>query len=378
MINKTVDIMYDDEIFTLKIVDYKNPYLTIEYNNKIFDKKITTCNFLNIKIGYFINKTTSDFKVNIGKTFINYKNNFTIIDRKKIKGYKYYKYHCNICSYEDWIQESNLLSKRKNFGCSSCSGKKTILGFNTIWDKARWMCDLGVSKYDAKNHTLNSHEKIKVICPLCKNEKYISIAKIYNYKSICCICSDGYSYPEKFMYSLLKQLNIDFITQYSPTYLENKKSDFYIKSLNLVIETDGELGHKDGKQHSKSNKTIEESIIIDEWKDRMHKLNGIETIRIKCFESTVDYIKNSILNSKLNTIFNLDNINWNMCEQFALKNIIYDVCKYWSEHENITTGTVANLFNITDSTVRKYLKLGSKYKWCEYEPKIGNPRRRNK
>ena len=64
------------------------------------------------------------------------------------------------------------------------------------------------------------------------------------------------------------QLGVEFEAQYNPEYFNDENngknirrySDFYIPSLNLIIETDGGLGHKGGKTHSKSNKTIEEYI----------------------------------------------------------------------------------------------------------------------
>lgn len=39
LINADIIFLYDNELYTLKIIDYKNPYLTIEYNGKRVDKK---------------------------------------------------------------------------------------------------------------------------------------------------------------------------------------------------------------------------------------------------------------------------------------------------------------------------------------------------
>ena len=69
------------------------------------------------------------------------------------------------------------------------------------------------------------------------------------------------------MYNVLKQVGVRFETQYSPDYLKNKRSDFYLPEYRLVIEMDGELGHEGGITHSKSKRTLEELIAIDKWKD---------------------------------------------------------------------------------------------------------------
>lgn len=314
------------------------------------------------------------FEKLIEDTFKDAKRDLIILDRelKKDKnGYdrKWYKYKCNKCGWgEGWIQENNLLVGK---GCSCCSGRSAVLGINTIWDTDRWMCDLGVSEDDAKKYTRCSQYKITVICPNCKEYKNIKIGHIYTYKSIGCNCGDGFSYPEKFMYNILNQLGVEFITEYSPKYLKGKRSDFYIPSFKLVIETDGKLGHRGGVVHYKADKTIEGLIKIDDWKDNQHLLHGVETIRINCFNSNIEYIKNNIRNSKLSNYFNLDKINWLLSDEYAWKsNLKYKVCEYWNnKKESDTVKDLCNIFKLGKTTVRRYLSYGSKLKLCEYNPK---------
>ena len=240
------------------------------------------------------------------------------------------------------------------------------------------MMNLGLSEEDAKKYTKSSSNRVEVTCPDCGCKKKVVIYNIYNKKSICCSCGDGFSYPEKFMNAVLTQLGIQFETEYSPDYLKRKegeriskkRSDFYIPSLGIIIETDGGLGHKGGKTHSKSKFSIDRLIEIDKWKDEQHLLHGVETIRINCFESDMNYIKNNILNSKLNSIFDLSKINWLECEKFALGNLAKEVCEYWNQkNECETTGTIANKFNLNKDSIRNYLKSGSKLGWCNYDPK---------
>jgi hypothetical protein len=70
-----------------------------------------------------------DFKFNIDQNIKDTKKDMTIIDREyRIKidknGWrehrKWYKYHCNICSYEGWISEYKIL---QNVGCKGCYDK---------------------------------------------------------------------------------------------------------------------------------------------------------------------------------------------------------------------------------------------------------------
>ena len=389
-----VSFVYDDIEGEIVIVNYKKKEnkLTIKYKDDTFFD-IKTGVFLRCSLGKMLGRHTNEFKVRIGEIFKDDKRDLIITDReyrfkeqkpdKKGRVYttreKWYKYTCNICGWtEGWIVEGNLT---KGQGCSCCTNKTAVLGINTIWDTDRWMVDLGVSEEDAKKYVRTSNQKITVICPNCNVKKKIQMWTICIYKSIGCACGDGFSYPEKLVANILMQLNIKFETQYSPDYLvrveNNKKSrkysDFLLPEYNLVVETDGSMNHKGGKVHSKAKRTLEEYIEIDKWKDRQHKLHGIETVRIDCFESNMEYIKNNILKSKLKEMFDLSKVDWNKCEEFALGNRVKDVCEYWNRKEDWeSTTTIAenNEWNIKGvSTIIEYLKKGNKLGWCDYNPK---------
>lgn len=106
------------------------------------------------------------FKYEVGCNLINDKRDFIITNREVrprnrkdgyIENEKWYKYICRRCGYTDgWIIEGDLA---KGNGCSCCNGYKAVLGINTIWDKARWMCNLGVSENDAKKYRPKSSKK---------------------------------------------------------------------------------------------------------------------------------------------------------------------------------------------------------------------------
>lgn len=378
-----VPFVYDDLCGELKIEEYIYPEnnkdkakIRLSYNNKIIDDIITITHFKNAYIGSLLRLRHSDFKIEIGTQFKDNKRDLVITDREyrinksNNQNVKWYKYTCNVCTWtEGWIVESPLRTKK--VGCSCCSGRTAVLGINTIWDTERWMMDLGVSEEDAKSYTRASNEKIKVTCPDCGREKHTTIRRIHREKSIGCDCGDGFSYPSKLMVSILTQLNIKFETEYSPNYIKPKRSDFYLPDYNLVIETDGKLGHEGGFVHGYSKKSLEEYIEVDKWKDKQHKLNGIETIRINCFESDMEYIKLNILNSELVDYFDLSNIDWNEADLFAWKtNLKWEVCNYWKNKKDWETATdIESIFKLSGFTTVEYLKKGTKLKWCEYDAK---------
>ena len=376
MVGMKLELLYEGEIYVgVKILEYikgSNPRFVIEYNGQ--KHNILCGNFIVGKFGGVLKLITKDFKVNIGDVFKDSKRDMIITNKehrkdKRGENEKWYKYTCNRCGWtEGWIVEGSLLN---GIGCSCCVNQTAVLGINTIWDTDRWLCSLGVSEEDAKTHTRSSGDKVIVTCPECGKTKDISISNIYNYKSICCTCGDGVKYPEKFMTSVLEQLNIEYIFQLTKTTLgwcENFKYDFYIPSLNTIIETHG-IQHYKWSGRGRSLKEEQEN---DRYKEELAKQNGIDGyIVIDCRKSNKEHIKNSIVNSELNKIYDLSKINWNKCEEFALKsNKVKEVCEYWNNKEEWETSTtLAEIFELSKDTIIDYLKRGTELGWCEYDAK---------
>ena len=380
MVGMELELLYKGEIYTgVKVLEYiksSHSRFVVEYDGQTHN--ILCGNFIKGNFGGVLKLVTKDFKVNIDDVFKDEKRDMIIMDREYRKdksgiNWKWYKYTCNKCNWtEGWVLEGSLLS---GTGCSCCANRTAVLGINTIWDTDRWLCDLGLSEEDAKTHTKSSGKKVTVTCPHCGKTKDIEIDKIYSYKSIGCSCSGGTSYPEKFMISMLDQLNIEYIFQLAKTTFDwcgNKKYDFYIPSLNMIIEAHGGQHYKQSGFQAMGGKTLEEEQENDRLKQELALQNGIKDyIVIDCRYSNKEWVKNNILSSKLNELFNLEKINWDKCEEFALKsNMVKEVCLYWGRKEEWeTTATLEKLFGLSKPTIREYLKKGEALNWCKYDAK---------
>lgn len=112
-----------------------------------------------------------------------------------------------------------------------------------------------------------------------------------------------------------------------------------------------------------SGQTKEESIFLDNEKDRLAKENGYKVIRI----SDEGNIKDNILNSDLNELFDLSNIDWLEAEEFTYCNLVKMVCSYWNDNPSLTTSDISKIINFCKNTVCKWLKQGSKVGWCNYK-----------
>lgn len=347
----------------------KNKKVKVQYNGETYD--ILSATIRGCNLGKKLGIISKNHKFKVGDIYKNLLINETFISEiyydSGYKNVKKYRYKCIKCGYEDEITETHLVDKKRK-GCPSCSNKK-VTPQNCIWNTNKWMCDLGVSEEDAKTHTYGSDDEIIVKCPHCGKCRRKRISDIYNKKSIGCkVCGDGVSYPEKIMTDVLNQSNLYFETEIKPKWANGRLYDFYIPSLNMIIETHG-LQHY---ENSNRGRTLKEEQDNDKIKRELALTNGIDTyIEIDCRYSELDWIKNSILNSELFNCIELDKIDWMKCEEFALyNNLLVSICEYWKNKQYWeTTKDLGNIFNISRHNISKKLVKGAKIGLCEYNPK---------
>lgn len=372
-INCIVSFQYRDIKGELLILDYKDRYLTVKFNDVI--KKIHTSSLLKCELGDILNVKTNKFKYEIGTVFKDKKRNLTLIDKeyKKNKSTKkWYKYRCNNDGNEDWISENDL---NKGVGCNVCANKKVLKGINDINTKTPYLVQYLYDKNDAYLHTPYSKDKIYFKCPTCGTILLKEVVRVNANGFSCNKCSDGISYPNKVMMSLLEQLNIEYIREYSPQWLTtNIKGgayDFYIPSMELIIEMDGGF-HK--KAYANNKEKLKRQIERDDIKNKLAKHNNIKIIRIDCDyrdkETRGEFIKNNIKESELKHIFTLHNVDWVKVYKFATENIVKNICENYEINKNIIDmKDIAQNNHIHITTLIHYLKIGNDIGWCNYKPK---------
>lgn len=400
-----IPFKYDDIVGFIDIISYNADInkLIIKYNDKI-EYTISCSCFSKCSLGKYLGKITNEFRFKLGDVIKDSNRNMTILEcfndvyydktSSKKHNNKSYKYKCNICGWEGGIiTECNL---NKNIGCSCCTNKTTVVGINDVATTHPHLVKYFVNQEDAKTTTVGTDKKFKFKCPECGQikDKEMSIYTLNRYGLACPKCGDGRSYPEKFMFSVLDQLNLDFKCQtkfdWSKNINHNNKKligdkiyDFYFKYNNkeYIIETHGN-GHYEETKWGKSKinaRNLDDEIENDKCKKQLAIQNGIKEenyIVINCKYSELEWIKNSIINSKLNDIFNLSNIDWLKCNSFACKSIILEVCKIKNENPNLTSIDISKIVKMDRKTINKYLKIGNDLGLCKYdrnnEVKIGN------
>jgi len=233
-------------------------------------------------------------------------------------------------------------------------------------------------KEDALKYTARSSKKIQMKCPNCGYEKILSPYVLFSSGFGCPKCSDGVSYPEKFTFNFLEQIiGNNFIVQLSKSNLKwckNYKYDFYIPLINCIIETHGMQHYKQTSGFWGKLKNIQEK---DKIKEQLAKDNGIENyIILDCRESKLEWIKDSVMNSELPKLLNFkeDDINWLKCQEYACKSLVKVVCECWENGKS--TNEIVSELKIHKTTVFRYLKLGVKLGWCDYDGKNATKRAR--
>lgn len=263
--------------------------------------------------------------------------------------------------------------------CPYCSG------YRVNQTNCLWTTHPGIAKFLSNEDvgysvTHGCNKEYEFTCIDCNHKKHLRICTAVRYGFSCPRCSDGISYPEKFMMYILTQLDINYENQKTFEWSKNikhdnkklngnKKYDFYIPTKNLIIETHGKQHYEESSQFEK---TLEEEQENDRLKEDLARQNGIKDkyyIAIDCRNSNLKFIKDSIVNSEINNLFDLSQIDWLKCHEFACNSLVKEVANLWNKGIK-SSYKIADILKLDRSTISKnYLKQAVELGWCDYNPK---------
>jgi len=281
-----------------------------------------------------------------------------------------YTCKCSKCRGE-FKREQRLL---REYACPLCSPWKIRpLEESNITITDPWMIPYFQGGFDeAKLYRKSEKTKIYPVCPNCgkvKNQP-ISIRSLHEF-GFGCTCSSSISFPERFMISLLDQLDIEYYHQPSAKFLgfedSLKRYDFYIPKFSMIIETHGRQHYKNGD--SSSWQTAEEQQGKDKYKRDLAIKNGIKYyIELDCRASTLKWLKDSVMNSILPSLFLFaeKDVDWNKCIQFKKKPIVKQVCDDYRENF-MTVKELMRKYRLTKTTINRYLHDGDERGWCIFK-----------
>lgn len=263
--------------------------------------------------------------------------------------------------------EAGIAHRSNGTGCPYCSGHMAWRGFNDMWTTNPELAKQLANPEDGYMHTQGSDTKLDWKCSECKSIiKHKRIGGV-NSQGLCCPkCSDGVSFGEKFLYSILNRHSINFSFDSTQEWSEGKRYDFYLPDHKCIIEVHGAQHYKDFAR--KSGRTFKEEQENDKLKEKLAKENDIDKyIVIDARESTVEWMKNSILSSDIMKI--VSDIDFEQIGQLASDSFIKAACDLWNSGIQSTLG-IAEIMKISKTTALNYLKRGAEIGWCNYCPKM--------
>lgn len=283
---------------------------------------------------------------------------------------KHYEYECLVCGHHDITDEYVI---KRGSGCPVCAKQKLVVGINDIWTTDPEIAKLLANPQDGYENMRSTNKRLDWKCPDCGHiVKNRTVNQISSERHVSCPkCSDGVSYPNKFMYHILKSLRENFENEYSPNWIKPKRYDFALFRENekYIIEMDGGLGH--GRRSFNNEISQEITKEVDEYKDLMALKNGFKVIRIDCnygSSNRFEYVKESICNSVLGDLLNLNQIDFIEIDKRCQKSIIKECCDLYNGGV-VRTEDIAKQLHIHRGTATRYLNKGSRIGLCDYDPK---------
>lgn len=229
------EILYLNKKYHIKILLYDriNQRVNIEIDGK--HNIIRTASLRNLKLKNYIkvgqdgnHKLSDEDFIKVCK---DRNPNLEKIETEYNKYFAYWK-----CGHSKESKRTLLLQW---VDCPYCSGHKVLVGYNDINTTKTFIYDFLYDKNDGYKYSKNSIHKLHLKCPKCNFEFYRKITSIKDMLKCPNCQTNNFSFPENVIFNMLTQFNLFFEHELSFTWSKNKRYDFYIPSLNCIIEAHG-------------------------------------------------------------------------------------------------------------------------------------------
>lgn len=218
-----------------------------------------------------------------------------------------YNCTCKICG-KNFIRTARLIMQ--GCECPHCRFKR--VGKERRKTHEDFLTDLSklTDEITIESQYVTNHDKVVCKCKYCGYKWKVKPNVLLSGTSLKCKrCSLSDSVPNRFMLNCLIESDIDFEQEKIFDWSDKKRYDFYIPSLNTIIEMHGGQHYVEGFSSYENAKSLQETQYNDIYKKELALKNGIvKYIVIDSRESTKKWLMNNLLHSEIGYLF--DNINF--------------------------------------------------------------------
>lgn len=261
---------------------------------------------------------------------------------------------CKVCGYVWRLSHGYLYVAHDK--CPVCNNKKHHPDINMLKDTHPSLYALLKDKSLGSQISYSSNIDVVLVCPNCGYEQTSYLNNVSRRGFSCKRCSDGISYPNKFMFSALRQMGLEFETEKTFVWSKLKRYDFFIPSLNAIIEVNG-------GQHYEPSFSFRDEFENDIEKQNLAFANSVNLyITIDARKSTREYIEKSISDSIISSFVNFNAINFQECDKDASCSKLLQCCNLYNSGTNYHE--IAKILSVSEKTVWLYIRRGKRIGLC--------------
>ncbi|MGN1157661.1 MAG: NUMOD1 domain-containing DNA-binding protein [Agathobacter sp.] len=263
-------------------------------------------------------------------------------------------------------------------GCPVCARKNNGLkysratkGVNDFATKYPHLVKYFVNEKEAFLYKYQSNISVQLRCPHCNYEKTSPLYLLARNGFRCPVCGDGVSYPNKIGRMMVLQLPVNDIEfEWHPVWMPGKlRFDIKFKYQDqiFVIEMDGIQHYIENI--SFTHKKLSAIQADDSIKDNLCKEHHVIMIRIDCMNNSLEWIKEHIMKSELNAMFDLSLIDWAKCEKYASTSLVMETARLWNSGLDLLE--ISQELKVCRSSIQKYIKTADHLGLCQYDKNRG-------
>ena len=255
--------------------------------------------------------------------------------------------------------------------CPYCANRMVWQGWNDFWTTHPELAKYLVNSEEGYSYPAGSYKKVNWKCVKCET----LVPERSFFKTIeaghinCPTCNPNASRSERLVAWLLKESGYEFSIEKSFSWLKNKQYDFYIPSIETIIEVHGIQHYEDSSDDYFSNRVIEEEQANDKLKRESAIKNGIKHyIEIDCSSTKFDdWRKNLETSTSLQQLIDFSKVNWLKLEMNSYAEFVLDIIHKYLCGED--TQKIADDLGIIRGTVNNYLNRANKLKLLKFPVK---------